>query len=70
MNGSHGPGRVRNDSRAVTCTPYAGRMVWFIILVLVVLAVGAYVFRVPLLAKLTGQSQNRVGGYLGRGRKR
>ncbi|MDX6297176.1 MAG: hypothetical protein QOI51_1033 [Nocardioidaceae bacterium] len=35
-------------------------MVFLILLVIVVLAVGAYLFRVPLLAKLLGQSPSRV----------
>jgi hypothetical protein len=34
-------------------------MIW-IILLLVVLAVAAYRFRVPLLAKLLGQPQSRI----------
>ena len=34
-------------------------MFWFLVL-LVVLAVAAYKFRVPLLAKITGQSQSRI----------
>lgn len=44
-------------------------MVWFILLVIIVVAIAAYVFRVPLLAKLLGQSESRVKGALGR-RKR
>ena len=35
-------------------------MGWFIFLVLVVGAVAAYRFRVPLIAKLTGQPQHRI----------
>jgi hypothetical protein len=35
-------------------------MGWFILLVLVVGAVAAYKFRVPLIAKLTGQPQHRI----------
>ena len=35
-------------------------MGWFIFLVLVVGAVAAYKFRVPLIAKLTGQPQHRI----------
>jgi len=35
-------------------------MFWFIVLVLVVGAVAAYRFRVPLIAKLTGQPQHRI----------
>ncbi|WP_185444202.1 hypothetical protein [Kribbella qitaiheensis] len=35
-------------------------MFWFILLVLVVGAVAAYRFRVPLIAKLTGQPQHRI----------
>jgi len=40
-------------------------MFW-IILLLVALGVGAYVFRVPLLAKLTGQSPARIERHLNR----
>lgn len=43
-------------------------MFWFIVL-LVVVAVVAYVFRVPLLAKITGQSEARIRQALER-RKR
>jgi hypothetical protein len=35
-------------------------MGWFIFLVLIVGAVAAYKFRVPLIAKLTGQPQQRI----------
>jgi len=35
-------------------------MGWFILLVLVVGAVAAFKFRVPLIAKLTGQPQHRI----------
>ncbi len=35
-------------------------MIWLILLIVVVVAVGLYVFRVPLLAKLLGQSESRV----------
>jgi hypothetical protein len=35
-------------------------MGWFILLVLVVGAVAAYKYRVPLIAKLTGQPQHRI----------
>jgi hypothetical protein len=35
-------------------------MGWFIFLVLVVGAIAAYKYRVPLLAKLTGQPQQRI----------
>jgi hypothetical protein len=35
-------------------------MGWFILLVLIVGAVAAYKFRVPLIAKLTGQPQHRI----------
>ena len=35
-------------------------MGWFIFLVIVVGAVAAYKFRVPLIAKLTGQPQHRI----------
>lgn len=39
---------------------------WIILLALVVIGVGAYVFRVPLLAKLTGQSPERIQRHLER----
>lgn len=35
-------------------------MGWFILLVLIVGAVAAYKYRVPLIAKLTGQPQHRI----------
>ncbi|GAA0953604.1 hypothetical protein GCM10009554_58190 [Kribbella koreensis] len=35
-------------------------MGFFILLVVVVVAVAAYKFRVPLIAKLTGQPQHRI----------
>ncbi|MEV6418059.1 hypothetical protein [Kribbella sp. NPDC051718] len=35
-------------------------MGFFILLVVVVAAVAAYKFRVPLIAKLTGQPQHRI----------
>lgn len=35
-------------------------MGWFIFLVLVVGAIAAYKYRVPLIAKLTGQPQARI----------
>jgi hypothetical protein len=44
-------------------------MFWFLVL-LVVLAVAAYKFRVPLLAKLTGQSQSRIQQALERRKRR
>ncbi len=40
-------------------TTYAGAMLW-ILLVIIVVAVVAYKFRVPLLSKLLGQSESRV----------
>jgi hypothetical protein len=41
--------------------PRKGRpMGWFIFLVLVVGAIAAYKYRVPLIAKLTGQPQHRI----------
>ena len=40
-------------------------MLWIVLLVVVV-AVLAYRFRVPLLAKLLGQSEDRVRRQLGR----
>lgn len=43
---------------------------WFLILLLVVVVVGgAYVFRVPLLAKILGQPEDRIRRQIG-GRKR
>ena len=39
---------------------YADGMFLFILLVVIVAAVVAYKFRVPLLAKLLGQSESRV----------
>jgi len=44
-------------------------MFWFLVL-LVVLAVVAYKFRVPLLAKITGQSQTRIQQALDRRKRR
>ena len=44
-------------------------MFWFLVL-LVVLAVVAYKFRVPLLAKITGQSQSRIQQALERRKRR
>lgn len=38
---------------------YAGAMLWFLIL-LAVVAVAAYKFRVPIMARLLGQSESRV----------
>lgn len=35
-------------------------MFWFILIVLIVGGVAAWKFRVPLLAKLTGQPQQRI----------
>jgi hypothetical protein len=46
-----------------------GCMVWLILFLVLVVVVGGYVFRVPLLAKILGQSPDRVRGALGR-RKR
>ncbi len=40
-------------------------MFWFIVLV-IVLAVAAYKFRVPLLAKILGQPQSRIERRLNR----
>jgi hypothetical protein len=42
-------------------------MFWFIVLV-IVLAVAAYKFRVPLLAKILGQPQSRIERRLNRGK--
>jgi hypothetical protein len=48
-------------SGRISGRPYAGHMLFlFIVLVVVVAAVVAYKFRVPLLAKVLGQSQSRV----------
>lgn len=44
-------------------------MIWFLIL-LVVAAVAAYKFRVPLLARLTGQDEQRVQRALENKKKR
>jgi hypothetical protein len=41
-------------------------MFWFILLVIVVAGVVAWKMRVTLVAKLTGQSEARVGRQLGR----
>jgi len=41
-------------------------MGWFILLVIVIAAVVLYVYRVPVLAKLLGQSQDRVRAMLSR----
>jgi hypothetical protein len=35
-------------------------MGWFIFLVIVIGAIAAYKYRVPLLAKITGQPQQRI----------
>jgi hypothetical protein len=40
-------------------------MLWFILLVIVV-AVAAYKYRVPLLAKILGQSESRVDRQVNR----
>ena len=47
-------------------TLYAGAMFWFILLVIVVAGVVAWKMRVKLIAKLTGQSEARIGRQLGR----
>lgn len=40
---------------------------WFLILVIIVAAcAAAYVFRVPLLAKVLGQPERRIKGHLKR----
>ncbi len=41
-------------------------MWFFILLVIVVAAVVVYRFRVPILAKILGQSEHRVDRYLNR----
>jgi Sec-independent protein translocase protein TatA len=45
-----------------------GHMIWFLIFIIVV-AVVAYRFRLPILAKLLGQSQDRVQRALERRKK-
>lgn len=45
--------------------PYAGGMFWFLVL-LVVVAIVAYKFRVPLLSKVLGQPESRVKAALDR----
>lgn len=44
-------------------------MFWIILLVIAA-AVGAYVFRVPIVAKLTGQSRARIERHIGPRSKR
>ncbi|EGD41468.1 hypothetical protein NBCG_04267 [Nocardioidaceae bacterium Broad-1] len=44
-------------------------MFW-IILLLVAAAVGGYVFRVPIVAKLTGQPRSRIERHIGPKAKR
>jgi Sec-independent protein translocase protein TatA len=43
-------------------------MVWWVMLLVVVVAVLAYRYRVPLLARLLGQSESRVRRQLDRRR--
>jgi Sec-independent protein translocase protein TatA len=43
-------------------------MVWWVVLLVVVVAVLAYRYRVPLLARLLGQSESRVRRQLERRR--
>jgi hypothetical protein len=43
-------------------------MFWFVVLVVVVVAVVAYRYRVPLLARLLGQSESRIRRQLERRR--
>jgi hypothetical protein len=46
--------------------PYSGGMLFFLFILVVVAAVVAYKFRLPILAKLLGQSQTRVQRALDR----
>jgi hypothetical protein len=41
-------------------------MIWFILLVIVVVGIVAWRMRVPLLAKILGQSQSRINRQIGR----
>ncbi|HEX7738310.1 MAG TPA: hypothetical protein VF426_01540 [Marmoricola sp.] len=41
-------------------------MGFVIVLLIIVIAVGAYYFRVPLLAKILGQSEDRIRRQIGR----
>jgi hypothetical protein len=45
---------------------YAGTMFWLILLVIVVLGFVAWKMRVPLLAKILGQSPSRVDRQINR----
>lgn len=44
-------------------------MTFLIILLVIVVVGGAYVFRVPLIAKLTGQPRSRIERHFGSKRK-
>jgi hypothetical protein len=60
------PEAATANTQPIRPTPtYAQSMLW-IILLIVVAAVLAYRFRVPLLAKLLGQSEDRVRRQLNR----
>ena len=61
-------GAWRRPRRTGAVATYAGGMLW-ILLVIIAVAVAAYIFRVPLLAKLLGQSESRVRSRIER-RKR
>jgi hypothetical protein len=58
LDGTHLPARRGG--------PYAGGMLFFLFILVVVAAVVAYKFRLPILAKLLGQSQTRVQRALDR----
>jgi hypothetical protein len=45
---------------------YAGHMFWLILLVIVVVGFVAWKMRVPLLAKILGQSESRVNRQINR----
>ncbi|MBO0842085.1 MAG: hypothetical protein J2O46_02790 [Nocardioides sp.] len=45
-------------------------MTFLIILLVIIAAAGAYVFRVPIVAKLTGQSRSRIERHIGPKSKR
>jgi hypothetical protein len=57
LDGTHLPARTG---------PYSGGMLFFLFILVVVAAVVAYKFRLPILAKLLGQSQTRVQRALDR----
>jgi len=45
---------------------YAGHMFWLILLVIVVVGFVAWRMRVPLLAKILGQSESRINRQINR----